>query len=234
MEYVHARGRRSSRPPFPPRSERRSRSSRRCDVRMPRSARVPRRSRRAKGSKNLRDTIDASVFVNAFNPHEAGHAESLRLLATIQEHAEPSDCADAAHSGDRVSSGSRQRRWPRRAAVCTRDPPLPHLTLVSLTSALTRQAAELSAGHRLRGADADLSCRGPPVREPRWCHATMSSVRVALALRCVRRRRRRLRVASRVCAVSRGITADRFGAVILTARVSFRAVRCRAARPHRA
>lgn len=56
---------------------------------MPPSARVPRRSRRAKGSKILRYTIEASVFVNAFNPLEEGHAESLRLLATIHERGDP-------------------------------------------------------------------------------------------------------------------------------------------------
>ena len=121
---------------------------------MPSSARVPRRSRRAKGSKILRYTIDASVFVNAFNPHEAGHAESLRLLTTIQEHADPVivptllvpevASALARASGD----GPGALQYARATAA------LPHLTLVSLTSALARQAAELSAGHRLRGADA--------------------------------------------------------------------------------
>ena len=120
------------------------------------SARVPRRSGRgrAKGSRSLRYTIDASVFVNAFNPHEAGHAESLRLLATIQEHADPVivptllvpeiASAVARASGD----GPGALQYARATAA------LPHLTLVSLTSAMARQAAELSTGHRLRGADA--------------------------------------------------------------------------------
>ena len=34
-------------------------------------------------------TLDASVFVNAFAPYEAGHAESCRLLAQLQEQATP-------------------------------------------------------------------------------------------------------------------------------------------------
>ena len=52
----------------------------------PRSARrrTPRRRSRAR-----RYTIDASVFVNAFNPHEEGHAASLALLASIQELSDP-------------------------------------------------------------------------------------------------------------------------------------------------
>jgi predicted nucleic acid-binding protein len=29
------------------------------------------------------------VFVNAFNPHEDGQAESLTILAAIQEHGDP-------------------------------------------------------------------------------------------------------------------------------------------------
>ena len=34
-------------------------------------------------------TVDASVFLNAFNPYEAGHEESHRLLARLQERATP-------------------------------------------------------------------------------------------------------------------------------------------------
>ena len=44
--------------------------------------RVRRRSVQAKRSKSLRYTVDASVFVHAFNPHEEGHAESLQILAS--------------------------------------------------------------------------------------------------------------------------------------------------------
>ena len=117
-------------------------------------ARVPRRSRRAKVSKTLRYTIDASVFVNAFNPHEAGHAESLRLLATTHQHADPvivptllvPEIASAVARATGDSAGALQ------FARATGD--LPHLTLVSLTPALSRQAAELAARHGLRGADA--------------------------------------------------------------------------------
>jgi predicted nucleic acid-binding protein len=29
------------------------------------------------------------VFVNAFNPHEDGHAQSLQVLTTIQERGDP-------------------------------------------------------------------------------------------------------------------------------------------------
>lgn len=50
-------------------------------------ARRPPRRRAPTSSEpdQLRYTIDASVFVNAFNPHEEGHAESLAVVTTIQE-----------------------------------------------------------------------------------------------------------------------------------------------------
>ncbi len=34
-------------------------------------------------------TVDASVFLNAFNPAEAGHSESNRLLTLLQARASP-------------------------------------------------------------------------------------------------------------------------------------------------
>jgi predicted nucleic acid-binding protein len=34
-------------------------------------------------------TVDASVFLNGFNPYEPGHEESRRLLALLQERAAP-------------------------------------------------------------------------------------------------------------------------------------------------
>ncbi|MBI4306437.1 MAG: hypothetical protein HY678_08985, partial [Chloroflexi bacterium] len=51
--------------------------------------RAARRTAGATPSGDNRYTIDASVFVNAFNPHEEGHVESLALLASIQESGDP-------------------------------------------------------------------------------------------------------------------------------------------------
>jgi predicted nucleic acid-binding protein len=50
---------------------------------------APRRQARKKPAAPPRYTVDASVFVNAFNPHEDGHDESLAVLAAIQEHGDP-------------------------------------------------------------------------------------------------------------------------------------------------
>jgi predicted nucleic acid-binding protein len=102
----------------------------------------------------LRYTVDASVFVNAFNPHEAGHAQSLQILCAIQERGDPvivptllvPEIASAVARVTNDALGAHQY------AVATAA--LPHLTLVSLTAAVAGEAADLAATHRLRGADA--------------------------------------------------------------------------------
>jgi predicted nucleic acid-binding protein len=112
------------------------------------------RPSRAKRRVALRYTVDASVFVNAFNPHEAGHAESLQILSAIQERGDPvivptlliPEVASAVARATDDTAGALQY------AIATAA--LPHLTLVSLTAAVARQAADLAATHRLRGADA--------------------------------------------------------------------------------
>lgn len=117
--------------------------------------RPPRRrapTRRESGQH--RYTVDASVFVNAFNPHEAGHAESLAVLTTIQERGDPvivptlllPEIASAVARASDDSDGALQ--------YANATAGLPHLTLVPLSPALARQAAALAAMHRLRGADA--------------------------------------------------------------------------------
>jgi predicted nucleic acid-binding protein len=92
--------------------------------------------------------------VNAFNPHEHGHAASLQLLTTIQERAEPvvvpvlviPEIAAAVARASDDSAGALEYADATAA--------LPHVTLVTLTPATARQAAELAATYRLRAADA--------------------------------------------------------------------------------
>lgn len=94
------------------------------------------------------------MFVNAFNAHERGHGESLQILATIQQRGDPVIVpillvAEIASAVARVTD---DRAGALQYASATAA--LPNLTLVALTAALGRQAAELAAAHRLRGADA--------------------------------------------------------------------------------
>jgi predicted nucleic acid-binding protein len=92
--------------------------------------------------------------VNAFNPHEEGHAESLRILTAIQERGDPvivpalliAEIASAAARASDDSAGA--LNYANAIAA------LPHVTLSTLNPALALQAAELAATHRLRGADA--------------------------------------------------------------------------------
>ena len=99
-------------------------------------------------------TVDASVFLNAFNPYEVGHEESHRLLARLQEQAVPiivptlllPEVAAA------VSRGREDEDLAREfAATLSR---LPHLLLVPLDTTLAQQAADVAAQYRLRGSDA--------------------------------------------------------------------------------
>src|SRR5262245_6939765 len=101
-----------------------------------------------------RFTIDASVFVNAFNPHEDGHDGSLAFLATIHRQSDPVivpslllvEVASAVARATNDSEGA--------LAYAESIAALPYLSVIPLTSALARQAASLAAAHRLRGADA--------------------------------------------------------------------------------
>jgi predicted nucleic acid-binding protein len=99
-------------------------------------------------------TLDASVFLNAFNPYEPGHEESHRLLAHVQENAIPvivptlllPEVAAA------VSRGREDADLAYRFAAALRR--LPHLVMVPLDETLADQAAGIAARHRLRGSDA--------------------------------------------------------------------------------
>jgi predicted nucleic acid-binding protein len=99
-------------------------------------------------------TVDASVFINAFNPYELGHEDSQRFLARLQEQATPiivptlllPEVAAAVGRGRGDSDLAR-----RFADALSR---LPHLILVPLDETLAHQAVDVAAEYRLRGSDA--------------------------------------------------------------------------------
>ena len=99
-------------------------------------------------------TIDASVFLNAFNPAEAGHAESNQLLALLRAQTLPIIVPtlilpDVAATISRVHGDAGLAR--KFANQLSR---LPNLMLITLDLVLAQQAAEVAAQHRLRGSDA--------------------------------------------------------------------------------
>ena len=99
-------------------------------------------------------TIDASVFLNAFNPAEAGHAESHQLLALLQAQALPIMVPtlvlpEVAATISRVRGDAKLAR-----TFANQLSRLPNVMLITLDHQLAQQAAEAAAQHRLRGSDA--------------------------------------------------------------------------------
>jgi len=99
-------------------------------------------------------TIDASVFLNAFNPYEAGHETSRQLLAHLRRQAAPivvptlllPEVAAAIRRGRGDPALAR-----RFAEALSR---FPRLLLVPLDETLAHQASAAAAAHGLRGSDA--------------------------------------------------------------------------------
>ncbi len=99
-------------------------------------------------------TLDASVLLNAFNPREAGYAESHRLLVQLQEAGTPIVVPTLLlpEVAGTISRG-RQDAGLARAFVNSLNS-LPHVVFVPLDLTAARRAAELAADNRLRGSDA--------------------------------------------------------------------------------
>ncbi len=99
-------------------------------------------------------TVDASVFLNAFNPAESSSPDSRAFLKRIQDEAIPIIVptlllveAAAAISRGRNDSGLASQF----AEALSR---LPHMVWVSLDATLARQAATIAAQNHLKGSDA--------------------------------------------------------------------------------
>jgi predicted nucleic acid-binding protein len=98
-------------------------------------------------------TVDASVYLNAFNPKEADHAESQRFLAYLQSQAIPAigPTLLLPEVAATISRGRGNAELATQFSGALRR--LPHLVLVSLDDPLADQAAEVAAHYRLRGSD---------------------------------------------------------------------------------
>ena len=99
-------------------------------------------------------TVDASVFLNAFNPYEVGHQVSQRLLARLQEEATPIIVPTLLlpETAAAISRGRNDADLARQFTAALGR--LPHLVLVPMGETLAQQAADIAAQHRLRGSDA--------------------------------------------------------------------------------
>jgi predicted nucleic acid-binding protein len=99
-------------------------------------------------------TVDASVFLNAFNPREAHHAASFQLIAQMQARAVPIIVPTLLlpEIAGTIARGSRDPELALRFAhsLCR----LRHMILVSLDTETAQQAADVASRYRLRGSDA--------------------------------------------------------------------------------
>jgi predicted nucleic acid-binding protein len=99
-------------------------------------------------------TIDASVFLNAFNPYGAAYEDSHRLLARLQQQATPIVVPTLLLPEVAAAVGHGREDEALAREFATSLSRLPHLMWVSLDTALAQQAVDVAARHRLRGSDA--------------------------------------------------------------------------------
>jgi predicted nucleic acid-binding protein len=99
-------------------------------------------------------TVDASVFINGFNPYEEAYQHSRSLLLRMQEEAVPIVVPTLllAEVAAAIRRGRDDQDLSRRFAASLRR--LPHLILVPVDEVLAQQAADVAAQYRLRGSDA--------------------------------------------------------------------------------
>jgi predicted nucleic acid-binding protein len=98
-------------------------------------------------------TIDASVFLNAFNPGEPSHADSRLFLDRLQKAAIPTinPTLLLPEVSAAIARGRQDAELAQAFAYSLSR--LPHLVLVPLSIALARQASKIAAQYRLRGSD---------------------------------------------------------------------------------
>ena len=99
-------------------------------------------------------TIDASVWVNAFDQREPGHLVSRQFLEVLRSQMRPIIVPNVVLV-EVAGAISRTRRAPAQAqAFVTALSRLPHVTVRVLDEVCALHALTLAAQHGLRGADA--------------------------------------------------------------------------------
>lgn len=99
-------------------------------------------------------TVDASVWVNAFDQREPGHQVSRQFLEVVQRQALPVIVPNLVLAEVAGAIG-RTRREPAQAqGFAMALSRLPHVTVRALDEECARQALTLAAQNGLRGADA--------------------------------------------------------------------------------
>jgi len=99
-------------------------------------------------------TVDASVFVNALSPAEAGSAQGLKFLDKLRKSKTPL-IQPTLFFPEVVAAIARRQDDTEAAALLARElKKFPAITLVDLDESLADFASEIAAKYRLRGSDA--------------------------------------------------------------------------------
>ena len=99
-------------------------------------------------------TVDASVFVNAFNPTEVGSDQSLAFITKLRSEGIPI-IQPTLFLPEVIASVARKKGDARLALKLAKElRDVSSLTIVSLDENLADFASEVAANHRLRGSDA--------------------------------------------------------------------------------
>lgn len=98
--------------------------------------------------------MDASVFLNGFNPYEPDHEENRHFLEGLREQAIPiiAPTLLLPEVAAAINRGRDDAELARRFNAALRQ--LPHLVVVGLDETLAGQAADVAAQNRLCGSDA--------------------------------------------------------------------------------
>jgi predicted nucleic acid-binding protein len=98
--------------------------------------------------------LDASVFLNAFNPIERGSEQSKALLLRLQQDGVPliAPYLLLPETAAAIGRGQNDPQLAQRFALALQR--FPGLVLIPLDKVLARQAVAIAASHRLRGSDA--------------------------------------------------------------------------------
>ena len=99
-------------------------------------------------------TVDASVFINAFNDYEAGHELSKEFLRRLRTQSYPIVVPTLLLPEVAAVIGRGQGDAAKARAFADSLGRLPNLVLVSLDKGLAREAIAVAADNRLRGSDA--------------------------------------------------------------------------------
>ena len=99
-------------------------------------------------------TIDASVFVNAFSPAEAGSDTSVKLFDQLRQNGVTIIVPTLLLPEVAAAIARKQGQADLALLLTEQVRKLPNLNLVSLDEALAVSSSETAARHRLRGSDA--------------------------------------------------------------------------------